>query len=58
MFEALLGEADVLAGRMSCPRSPPNNIASLEDVVPPPKKWIVKGTCAYVPQVSLTTNPV
>ena len=49
--KALLGEADLLAGQVSCPRSPPNIIASFEGVVPPPEEWIVNGACAYVPQV-------
>lgn len=51
-FEALLGEADLLAGRIICPRSPPNTIASFVGVTPSLEHWIVKGTSAYVPQVS------
>lgn len=48
---ALLGEADLLAGQISCPRSPPNIIASFAGVLPKPEDWIVPGVCAFVPQV-------
>lgn len=58
LLQALLGEADVLAGQVLCPRSPPDFIASFggagtnvsED------EWIVPGVCAYVPQVSWLQN--
>ncbi|KAJ7666515.1 P-loop containing nucleoside triphosphate hydrolase protein [Mycena rosella] len=46
---ALLGEADVVAGQMTCPRSPPDSLASFAD-------WVVPGMCAYVPQVSWLRN--
>lgn len=51
LLSGLLGEADVLAGRISCPRSPPDALAAL----PHPSSdvnWIVNGLCAYVPQAS------
>ena len=48
---SLLGEADVLAGQLTCPRSPPDAIASFVDQVVPEEEWIVQGVCAYVPQV-------
>lgn len=48
---ALLGESDLLAGQIDCPRSPPNIIASFTSVIPNPKEWVVQGVCAYVPQV-------
>lgn len=55
-FLALLGEADLLAGQIICPRTPPNALASFAGVVPKPEDWIVEGVCAYVPQVSSTIN--
>ena len=50
---SLLGEADILAGQLTCPRSPPDAIASFVDQVVPEEEWVVQGVCAYVPQVSL-----
>ena len=47
---ALLGEADILTGQLFCPRSPPNAIA-LYTQKKPDEEWVVKGLCAYVPQV-------
>ncbi|KAF9269658.1 multidrug resistance-associated ABC transporter [Marasmius fiardii PR-910] len=52
---ALLGEADVLAGQVVCPRSPFNAIASYNDMRPD-EKWIVQGLCAYVPQTAWLRN--
>ena len=51
---SLLGEADVLAGQLTCPRSPPDAIASFVDMVVPEDEWVVQGVCAYVPQVRLS----
>ena len=48
---ALLGESDVLTGQVISPRSPPDAIASFAGVHVAQKDWIVKGICAYVPQV-------
>lgn len=53
---SLLGEADLLAGQMLCPRSPPDSLASFSGVVVPKEEWIVQGICAYVPQVSCMLN--
>ncbi|KAJ7485719.1 multidrug resistance-associated ABC transporter [Mycena latifolia] len=53
---ALLGEADVLTGRVLCPRSPPDSLASLAMEKPEAGKWIVDGLCAYVPQTSWLRN--
>ncbi|EJC98304.1 multidrug resistance-associated ABC transporter [Fomitiporia mediterranea MF3/22] len=53
---SLLGEADLLAGQISCPRSPPNVIASFVGQVPEEKEWIVNGVCAYVPQAAWLQN--
>ncbi|OCB86633.1 multidrug resistance-associated ABC transporter [Sanghuangporus baumii] len=56
LLQTLLGEADVLAGIVKCPRSPPNAMATFSDVAPSPEDWIVNGTCAYVPQTSWLQN--
>ena len=48
----MLGEADVLSGQLSSPRSPPDFLASVASVYIPKEQWVVKGICAYVPQVS------
>lgn len=52
LYSALLGEADLLTGQMLCPRSPPDSLASFAGVYVPKEQWVVKGVCAYVPQVS------
>ncbi|KAL1738950.1 P-loop containing nucleoside triphosphate hydrolase protein, partial [Schizophyllum fasciatum] len=57
----LLGEADVLAGQLSCPRSPPDSLATFareakEKGGIPSESWIVPGVCAYVPQVAWLRN--
>ena len=50
LHAALLGEADVLAGQVLCPRSAPDSYLSLSEVdVTEP--WVMDGICAYVPQV-------
>ncbi|KAG9313459.1 hypothetical protein JVU11DRAFT_5783 [Chiua virens] len=49
---ALLGEADILTGQVVCPRSPPDVLASFSEKTASPGDWVVKGVCAYVPQVS------
>jgi hypothetical protein len=51
LYSALLGEADLLTGQMLCPRSPPDSLASFTGVSVSEDKWLVKGICAYVPQV-------
>ena len=48
---ALLGEADVLAGQVLCPRSPPDSLAALSGSRVSEGDWVVSGVCAYVPQV-------
>ncbi|KAJ3748238.1 multidrug resistance-associated ABC transporter [Lentinula raphanica] len=52
---ALLGEADVLAGQMVCPRSPPNLMTSF-DTIRPGEDWIIRKVCAYVPQSAWLRN--
>ncbi|KAJ7147016.1 multidrug resistance-associated ABC transporter [Mycena epipterygia] len=53
---ALLGEADVLSGRMMCPRSPADSLAYFEGVRPMKENWVIQGICAYVPQVAWLQN--
>ncbi|KAF7331368.1 Multidrug resistance-associated ABC transporter protein [Mycena kentingensis (nom. inval.)] len=53
---ALLGEADVLAGQVVCPRSPANILASFKDFDPTKEDWVVDGVCAYVPQTAWLQN--
>ncbi|TFK34287.1 multidrug resistance-associated ABC transporter [Crucibulum laeve] len=53
---ALLGEADVLAGQVLCPRSPPDALASFSGVMPTKEDWIIDGICAYVPQATWLRN--
>ncbi|KAK0203733.1 multidrug resistance-associated ABC transporter [Desarmillaria ectypa] len=55
LLHALLGEADVLAGQMLCPRSPPDAIASFKTILPR-EEWVVQGICAYVPQAAWLRN--
>lgn len=51
----LLGEADCLAGKVICPRSPPNAINSLVGMISP-KDWIVRNLVAYCPQTAYLQN--
>ncbi|KAJ7147015.1 multidrug resistance-associated ABC transporter, partial [Mycena epipterygia] len=53
---ALLGEADVLSGRMMCPRSPADSLASFEGVRSTKENWVIQGICAYVPQAAWLQN--
>jgi hypothetical protein len=53
VYLGLLGEADLLAGQVICPRSPPDALASFTNAPVSGEKWIVDGVCAYVPQVRL-----
>ncbi|EIW78660.1 hypothetical protein CONPUDRAFT_167619 [Coniophora puteana RWD-64-598 SS2] len=56
---ALLGEADVLAGQVVCPRSPPESLARLGErgmysgETGDTGEWTVPGICAYVPQKNI-----
>jgi ABC-type multidrug transport system fused ATPase/permease subunit len=52
---SLLGEADLLAGQVLCPRSPPDAIASFDEHITP-KDWVIDGICAYVPQAAWLRN--
>lgn len=53
---ALLGEADVLAGQVVCPRSPPDALAQFAGQAVAPEEWVVEGVCAYVPQSAWLRN--
>jgi hypothetical protein len=54
---ALLGEADLLAGQLICPRSPPDTIAAFAELKSIPEdEWVVPGVCAYVPQTAWLQN--
>ena len=53
---ALLGEADVLAGQVLCPRSPPDSLSSFISVKPSENDWVVEDLCAYVPQAAWLRN--
>ncbi|KAF9531155.1 multidrug resistance-associated ABC transporter [Crepidotus variabilis] len=53
---ALLGEADVLAGQILCPRSPPDSLATYAATIISKEDWIVDGACAYVPQAAWLRN--
>jgi hypothetical protein len=48
---ALLGEADILAGQVLCPRSPPDLLAIFSGHKISKEDWIVSEICEYVPQV-------
>ncbi|KAJ3514526.1 hypothetical protein NLJ89_g2331 [Agrocybe chaxingu] len=52
---SLLGEADVLAGEISCPRSAPNSHETLAQV-DKVDNWILDEVCAYVPQTPWLRN--
>ncbi|CAA7267286.1 unnamed protein product [Cyclocybe aegerita] len=51
----LLGEADVMSGEVSCPRSAPNSHDILAQV-DKMDNWILDGACAYVPQTPWLRN--
>ncbi|KDR80196.1 hypothetical protein GALMADRAFT_61920 [Galerina marginata CBS 339.88] len=51
----LLGEADVLAGGISCPHSSPDSHSFLA-VINETERWVVDGVCAYVPQTPWLRN--
>ncbi|KAF7377450.1 Multidrug resistance-associated ABC transporter [Mycena sanguinolenta] len=52
---ALLGETEIIAGQVVCPRSAPDFLAGCTEI-PSPEDWIVAGGCAYVPQTSWLRN--
>ncbi|KZT58208.1 multidrug resistance-associated ABC transporter [Calocera cornea HHB12733] len=53
----LLGEADLLAGQVICPRTPANTLALASELASiPDDEWIVSGVVAYVPQSAWLQN--
>lgn len=58
MLLALLGEADLLAGQLICPRSAPDAMAQFKegDAEIKDEDWIVKQMTAYVPQAAWLQN--
>lgn len=51
----LLGEADLLSGTMSCPRSSPDLMAGFPDEVSD-KDWLIPDMVGYVPQQAWLQN--
>jgi hypothetical protein len=56
MLNAVLGEADVLAGQIISPRSPPDALARLMGPLEDGEDWVIPNMCAYVPQVTWLQN--
>jgi ABC-type multidrug transport system fused ATPase/permease subunit len=56
MLNGLLGEADLVAGQMSCPRSSPDLMASFEKGKILQENWVIPGMVAYVPQQAWLQN--
>ena len=53
-----MGEADVLAGQVLCPQSPPDFLATFSSRRVFKEDWVVSGVCAYVPQVLVLTGSI
>lgn len=54
---SLLGETDLLAGQIVCPRTPPEALAAFASMAYiDPRDWIVPGVVAYVPQTAWLQN--
>ncbi|KAK0569583.1 hypothetical protein OC861_000763 [Tilletia horrida] len=54
---SLLGEAELLAGRISCPRSPADAIVQSDDIhILAPGKWISPDLVAFAPQQAVILN--
>ncbi|CAK5262101.1 unnamed protein product [Mycena citricolor] len=51
----LLGEANIVEGTVTCPRSHPNSLESLSGRIDP-EGWVVPGVTAYVPQTAWLRN--
>jgi len=56
MLLAMLGEADVLAGQVISPRSPPDALARLMNPLEDEEGWVIPNMCAYVPQTTWLQN--
>jgi ABC-type transport system involved in cytochrome bd biosynthesis fused ATPase/permease subunit len=55
LLAGLLGEADVLTGRVDCPRSSPNAMAQSDKEIRD-EDWIIPTMLAYVPQQAWLQN--
>lgn len=55
LLAGLLGEADLLTGRMDCPRSAPNVMGTAAQSITE-EDWIIKSMLAYVPQQAWLQN--
>lgn len=54
---SLLGETDLLAGQVICPRTPPESLASSASMeYIDPRDWVLPGVVAYVPQTAWLQN--
>ncbi|KAK0554906.1 hypothetical protein OC845_000547 [Tilletia horrida] len=54
---SLLGEVELLAGRISCPRSPADAIVQSDDIhILAPGKWISPDLVAFAPQQAVILN--
>jgi len=56
MLLAMLGEADVLAGQVISPRSPPDALSRLMNPPEDGEDWVIPNMCAYVPQTTWLQN--
>ena len=56
LLNGLLGEADVLAGQLSCPRSSPDLMAAFESSSIKAENWVIPGMVGYVPQQAWLQN--
>ncbi|KAK0565002.1 hypothetical protein OC861_003987 [Tilletia horrida] len=57
LLQGLLGEADLLAGSMTCPRSTPDAVSQSHDPrIYTRGQWISPVLTAYVPQTAFLTN--
>lgn len=57
LLAGLLGEADLLAGQVDCPRSRPNAMSDIDaKSTIPENEWIVSDMVAYVPQQAWLQN--
>ena len=56
MLPAMLGEADLLAGQVISPSSPPDALARLMNPLEDGESWVIPNMCAYVPQATWLQN--
>lgn len=56
LLAGLLGEADLLAGHVECPRSSPNAMGGNEQYGIKEEDWVIPSMLAYVPQQAWLQN--